>query len=174
MEIKAELNNATEEQKVDFIVTYNHQLGYEIEQEIASEEEVIDEEGNVTKVYTYNLKAWGFTAEEKQEQAEEAERERIASLNLTKADFWIALLDGGITKEMVKEKINLIPDEVLKAKTLIRLDEADHFWRGDAAMDIIGAMFGLTPDDLTYLFENKELPRKEELELDNIEESEEL
>jgi hypothetical protein len=41
-------------------------------------------------------------------------------------------------------------------------------------MDIIGAMFGLTPDDLTYLFENKELPKKEELELDNIEESEEL
>jgi hypothetical protein len=95
-------------------------------------------------------------------EQEEKEAERIASLNLTKADFWIALLDGGITKAMVKEKIELIPDEMLKAKTLIRLDEADHFWRGDASMDIIGAMFGLTPDDLTYLFENKELPPREE------------
>ena len=65
---------------------------------------------------------------------------------------------------MVKEKINLIPDETLKAKTLIRLDEADHFWRGDASMDIIGAMFGLTPSDLTYLFENKVLPPKDEVE----------
>ena len=105
----------------------------------------------------------------------QAERERIASLNLTKADFWIALLDGGITKAMVKEKIGLIPDETLKAKTLIRLDEADHFWRGDASMDIIGGMFGLTPEDLTYLFENKELPiKEEEPALDNLEESEGL
>lgn len=92
-----------------------------------------------------------------EEQAEK-EAKRIANLNLTKADFWIALLDREITKDMVKEKIALIPDEKLKAKTLIRIDEADHFWRGDAAMDVIGAMFGLTPDDLTYLFENKVLP----------------
>ena len=157
MEIKAQLNKPyTEEERINFIVEYNHQQGYTIEE---------TEEA---------LEAWGYTEEEKQEQEEEAERERIASLNLTKADFWIALLDGGITKAMVKKKIELIPDETLKAKTLIRLDEADHFWRGDAAMDIIGAMFGLTPDDLTYLFENKVLPPKEEPIEDNIEESEGL
>ena len=145
MEIKATLNKPyTDAQRADFIVANNHQLGYEI-REIAEA-----------------LQAWGLTAEEEAEQEAQKEAERIASLNLTKADFWIALLDGGITKAMVKEKIELIPDETLKAKTLIRLDEADHFWRGDAAMDIIGAMFGLTPDDLTYLFENKELPEKEE------------
>lgn len=145
MEIKAQLNKPyTEEQRINFIVENNHRQGYEIRE---------TEEA---------LEAWGYTEEEKREREEEAERERIASLNLTKADFWIALLDGGITKAMVKEKIELIPDETLKAKTLIRLDEADHFWRGDAAMDIIGAMFGLTPDDLTYLFENKVLPPKEE------------
>ena len=74
------------------------------------------------------------------------------------------MLDGGITKDMVKEKINLIPDETLKTKTLIRLDEADHFWKGDASMNIIGCMFGLSPDDLTYLFENKKLPEKPERE----------
>ena len=97
------------------------------------------------------------------EETPEEKRERINSLNLTKADFWIALLDGGITKDMVKEKIQLIPDEILKIKTLIRLDEADHFWRGDASMDVIGAMFGITSDDLDYLFENKALPSKEEI-----------
>lgn len=97
-----------------------------------------------------------------EEEEAEKERVRIANLNLTKADFWIALLDGGITKAMVKEKIELIPDEILKQKTLIRLDEADHFWRGDPSMDIIGAMFGLSPEALTYLFEHKELPPKEE------------
>lgn len=96
------------------------------------------------------------------EEIEVKERERLNQLNLTKADFWIALLDRDITKDMVKEKIQLIPDEKLKAKTLIRLDEADHFWRGDASMDIIGRMFRITPTDLDYLFENKELPKKEE------------
>ena len=158
MEIKATLNKPyTEEQRINFIVENNHQKGYEIKETDAE------------------LQAWGKTAEEEQQEQEQAERERIASLNLTKADFWIALLDGGITKDIVKEKINIIPDEKLKAKTLIRLDEADHFWRGDAAMEIIGSMFGLTPEDLTYLFENKELPIKEEKpELDNLEESEEL
>ena len=99
-----------------------------------------------------------------EEEAEEIERqkeaERIANLNLTKADFWIALLDKNITKDMVKEKINLIPDEKLKAKTLIRIDEADHFWRGDASMDIIGAMFGITPIELDYLFEHEKFPEE--------------
>ena len=61
---------------------------------------------------------------------------------------------------MVKEKINLIPDEKLKAKTLIRIDEADHFWRGDASMDIIGAMFGITPIELDYLFEHGKFPEE--------------
>lgn len=161
MEIKATLNKPyTEKQRVDFIVENNHQQGYEIRETETA------------------LEAWGLTAEEEAEQEAQQEAERIANLNLTKADFWIALLDGGITKAMVKEKIELIPDETLKAKTLIRLDEADHFWRGDASMDVIGAMFGLTPDDLTYLFENKVLPPKDEeepvVEEDNIEESEGL
>lgn len=106
------------------------------------------------------------------EKQRQKEAERIASLNLTKADFWIALLDAGITKAMVKEKIELIPDETLKAKTLIRLDEADHFWRGDPSMDIIGSMFGLSSDDLTYLFENKELPINEVENADTTDESE--
>ena len=140
MEIKATLQKPyTEEARIDFIVEQNHQQGYEIRE---AETE---------------LQAWGYTEEEKQEQ----EREQIANLNLTKADFWIALLDGGITKEMVKEKINLIPDEILKAKTLIRLDEADHFWRGDASMNIIGEMFGITSDELDYLFTYKTFPKIE-------------
>lgn len=143
MEIKAKLNKPyTEEQRANFIVQQNHNNGYEIKETETA------------------LEAWGYTEEEEQEQ----ERERINALNLTKADFWIALLDRDITKAMVKAKIELIPDETLKAKTLIRLDEADHFWRGDPSMDVIGAMFGITPSDLDYLFENKELPVVDEVE----------
>lgn len=144
MEIKDSLVKPyTDKQRMDFIVKNNHQQGYEIKETETA------------------LEAWGYTQEEIEEQERQKEAERIASLNLTKADFWIALLDAGITKATVKEKIELIPDETLKAKTLIRLDEADHFWRGDPSMDIIGSMFGLSSDDLTYLFENKELPNNE-------------
>ena len=145
MEIKDILNKpCTDIQRADFIVENNHAHGYEIRE---TETE---------------YQAWGLTAEEEAEKEAEEEAKRIANLNLTKADFWIALLDREITKDMVKEKIALIPDATLRAKTLIRIDEADHFWRGDPSMDIIGGMFGLSPEDLTYLFEHKELPPKEE------------
>ena len=145
MEIKAALNKPyTDKQRMDFIVQQNHQQGYEIRETETA------------------LEAWGKTAQEEQEEAEQKEQERIANLNLTKADFWIALLDKEITKDMVKEKIQLIPDATLRAKTLIRLDEADHFWRGDASMDIIAGMFDITPEELTYLFEHKEFPPEEE------------
>lgn len=94
-----------------------------------------------------------------EEEQAAKERIRLNNLQLTKADFWIALIEKGITKQMVKDMvIEAIPDEMLKAKTLIRIDDADHFWRGDASMNIIGAQFGITPDMLDYLFENKQLP----------------
>lgn len=145
MEIKATLQKPyTNNDKLNFIVYNNHKFGYEIRETETA------------------LEAWGKSDEEARHEAEQREAERVANLNLTKADFWIALLDAGITKAMVKDKIELIPDETLKAKTLIRLDEADHFWRGDASMDIIGGMFGLTPNDLTILFETKQLPVKEQ------------
>ena len=140
MEIKAILNKPyTNAQRVDFIVINNHQKGYEIRETEQA------------------LEAWGYT----QEEIEQEEQKRINQLSMTKADFWIALLDRDITKDMVKEKINLISDEKLKAKTLIRLDDADHFWRGDESMNVVGAMFGITPQDLNYLFENGELPKNE-------------
>lgn len=114
--------------------------------------------------YIYNNNEVIVNPNYEQEQ-QQKEQKRINQLNLTKADFWIALLDRDITKNMVKEKIELIPDEKLKAKTIIRLDDADHFWRGDPSMDIIGAMFDITPADLDYLFENKALPIVDEGEV---------
>lgn len=146
----------TSEQKTNFIVQYNHNMGLRIEETskalyaLEENEIMVNDEPIIDPEY-----------EEKQKRKE---RERLNALNLTKADFWIALLDRDITKAMVKAKIELIPDETLKAKTLIRLDEADHFWRGDPSMDIIGAMFDITPADLDYLFENKALPVVDEVE----------
>lgn len=86
-----------------------------------------------------------------QEQAQK-ERERINLLNMTKADFWIALLDKNITKQDVLEKINLIENDTLRAKARIQLEDANNYWRGNEFMDLIGNMFGITSDELDYLF----------------------
>lgn len=58
MEIKAKLENATNEQRMDFIVQYNHILGYEIEEQEDC------------------LIAWGLTEEEQQtEHAQQRNQE---------------------------------------------------------------------------------------------------
>lgn len=60
MEIKAVLNKPYEEQeKVDFIIEQNHNLGYEI----------IETESS--------LEAWGYTEEEKQQQERERRNQEI-------------------------------------------------------------------------------------------------
>lgn len=133
-------------------------IKYYVEQPLNSSIYNVDRWEETQDQYAFDGDEYVIKDEAWEEEQKRKERERLNALNLTKADFWIALLDRNITKAMVKAKIELIPDETLKAKTLIRLDEADHFWRGDPSMDVIGAMFGITSADLDYLFENKALP----------------
>lgn len=72
MEIKATLGKPyTENQRLDFIVEENHNLGYEIRE---TEQQ---------------LQAWGYTAEEIAEQEAEKERERKSKLKMTKRDFFL-------------------------------------------------------------------------------------
>lgn len=83
MQIIAELNNASENEKIDFIIEYNRKQGCEIEQEeISVIEEVIvqnvDEDGNAVQkieqqeVKKWNLKALKQTDEEKAQERKEA------------------------------------------------------------------------------------------------------
>lgn len=63
MEIKAQLNKPyTEKEKENFIVIYNHKIGYEIKE--------TDEA----------LEAWGYTTEELMEQAKEAKYNEASTL----------------------------------------------------------------------------------------------
>ncbi len=80
----AKLDNVTEQEKIDFIVEYNHNQGYEIKEEIVNTEEIQDEKGNIETVNTYNLEAWGYTEEE----LAQFEKERIAMLSLTRGDVF--------------------------------------------------------------------------------------
>ena len=85
MEIKAELKQPyTKNEKMDFIVQYNHGMGYKIEETETA------------------LEAWGYTEKEKQEQ----EQERINLLSMTKREMFLGLYQAkGITPDMLKAKI---------------------------------------------------------------------
>lgn len=142
MEIKAQLNKPfIDKQRTDFIVLNNHTKGYEIRETETA------------------LEAWGLTKEEKEEQEEQAKKERIAKLSLTKREVFLALYRAkGITPEMVRGSIQ---DE----EALIEFDYATEYYRFNPLIDAIGAQLGYTSEDLDYLFENKELPEKEDEEI---------
>ena len=147
MEIKNKLNKPyAEKQRIDFIVLNNHQQGYEIrETDIA-------------------LEAWGYTEEEKQEQA----RQRLDTLTLTPSDVERALYYGlGIDfddlKALIAEKAPQID-----LKGLAIEFRANNFYRGavdkdgNRIIDMVGMLLGFTSEDMDYLFQNKQLPPKEE------------
>lgn len=159
MEIKAELNNATEEQKLGFIVEYNHNQGYIIEQETASEEEIVDEEGNTTIIHTYNLKALGYTEEE----FAQAEKVRIENLFLTGAD-----VERGIYQAIGKDFEDIIELvetlQFAEAPQVQGLDikalkielKANHFYRGNPYVNAIGALLGFSSEQLDKFFEKND------------------
>ena len=137
MEIKAILYKPyTEEQRMDFIVFNNHQLGYEI------------------KETSMALEAWGFTEKEIEEQ----ERERLDNLSMTRGDVFEALiLAKGLGKAQIRAMIEQAElDTVTKALYLNRFDEALEFYRGYPIFDMLGQALGITGEMLDKFFETKD------------------
>ena len=137
MEIKAQLNKPyTENQRTDFIVQYNHGMGYKIEETETA------------------LEAWGYTEQEKQEK----ERARLDNLSMTRGDVFEALiLAKGLGKAQIRamiEKAEL--DTVTKALYLNRFDEALEFYRGYPIFDMLGQALGITGEMLDKFFETKD------------------
>lgn len=136
----------TNNQKIDFIVKYNHNRGLKIEE---------------TDKAIYALEAWEginnlgelvdnteiYEAEQTQKEAE-----RVANLKLTKREVFLALYnDSGITPELVKSKIS---DPI----ALIEFEYANEYYRGNPLIDSIGKTLGYSKEQLDYLFEHKVLP----------------
>jgi hypothetical protein len=138
MEIKATLQKPyTEAQRMEFIVQYNHNQNYVIEE---TETE---------------LQALGYTEAE----IEQAEKERIANIALTRADVFEALiLARGLTKQMLRSFIE--KDETLndieKALYLNRFDDALEFYRKHPAIDFISEKLGISTDDMDKFFDTKD------------------
>lgn len=135
----------TKEQKLDFIVKYNHNQGL-----------VIAEASNVI----YALEPWeklenGEVVSDKESyeaEQEAAERERIARLSLTKREVFLALYKAkGVTPEQIRA-------EITDPEALIEFEYANDYYRGNPLIDLIGEKLGFTSEELDYLFENGELP----------------
>ena len=129
MEIKATLKKPyTDIERMSFIVSYNHQLGYEI------------------KETETELQALGYTEEEIDLQ----ERERIAKLSLTKREVFLGLYQAkGVTPNMIKAQIT-------DPMALIEFEYANDYFRGNPLIDAVGAVLGITPQQLDCFFQTKD------------------
>ncbi len=148
MEIKASLLKPyTDNERMDFIVQYNHVMGYTIEE---TETE---------------LQALGYTEEEIAQQ----KKESVAMLSLTRGDvFRGLLLAKGVTRLQLRGMIegNAELTEVQKEMALIDFDEALNFYRGNALIDTVGLALGISAEQLDKFFETNDytclLPVEEE------------
>ena len=135
MELKASLEKPyTDSQRIEFIVHYNHELGY-----------------NINETETA-LEAYGYTDQE----LADFERQRIMMLSLTKREVFLALYrDKGITPEQIRAQIT-------DPEALIEFDYATEYYRGNPLINVIGAQLGYTSEDLDRLFLTKSFEIQEQ------------
>lgn len=138
MEIKATLQKPyTEEERIEFVVEYNHNQGLTIEE---TETE---------------LQALGYTEEE----LSQFEKERIGMLSLTRGDVFRGLLQAkGITRAQIRAMIETNEElsAVEKEMALIDFDEALNFYRGNELISILGLALGISSEQLDKFFETND------------------
>lgn len=141
----------TEQERIDFIVQYNHNQGLRIEEtefaiyaleawELLDGDEVID-----------NTEVW------EAEQAQK-ERERIAKLTCTKRVFALMLQEVGISYlTILKPLIESNPQAQLEWELCVELE------RSNPLLDIMAAQLMITPEhlDLIFRYANGELTEEE-------------
>lgn len=148
MEIKATLQKPyTKDEYMDFIVKYNHNLGYEIEE---TETE---------------LQALGYTEEE----IAQKEKERIGNLFLTGADVERGIYQAkGMDFEDIIALVTQLQPQGLDIKALKIELKANNFYRGNPYVSAIGALLGFTDEQLDQFFETNDytvlLPKEEPTE----------
>ncbi len=139
----------TMKQFADFIVKYNHNKALKIKE---------------TDLFIYALEPWEElndsgelidNSEAYNSELLQKEKERIASLKLTKREVFLALYKAtGITPEDIKSSLT-------DPLALIEFEYAAEYYRGNPLIDLIGKSLGYSKEDLDYLFENRVLPVKE-------------
>lgn len=161
MEIKASLKNYTQDERLNFIINYNHNQGYEIKEynttELVEQEVVNPETEEVEivqgEIVTSHLEAWGYTEEEIELQ----ERERIAKLYLTGADVERGIYQAkGMDFDDILAFVMANPPQGLDVKALRIELKANHFYRGNPYVNAVGALLGFTSEQLDKFFETND------------------
>lgn len=136
MEIKATLQKPyTEKERIDFIIQYNHNLGYEI---------------NETET---ELQALGYTEEELALR----EKERIAKLYLTGADVERGIYQAkGMDFDDIMAFVMANPPVGLDVKALRIELKANNFYRGNPYVNAVGTLLGFTSEQLDKFFETND------------------
>ena len=158
MEIKAILQKPYEDnERMDFIVQYNHNQGYTI---------------NETET---ELQAQGYTEEEIALQ----ESERIAKLNLTGADVErgiyqakgmdfddiLALVENAQNPSLDREGAEGGWGDIDLKALKIEL-KANHFYRGNPYVNAVGTLLGFTSEQLDKFFETNDYKYLLEVDFD--------
>ena len=85
------------------------------------------------------------------EELEELKRTSIPQ-TASKMRFFLTLFNIGITRAMVYDVINQIPDENLKEIVLIKFDLSQEFDRNDEHLNMLAEIFNITQEQLDNLF----------------------
>ena len=161
MEIKAQLINYTDKQRQDFIVTYNHNQGYEIEEYTTTETKQEEVENTDTgelelveyEIVTKHIEALGYTEEELAQQ----QAERVAKLNLTGADVERGIYQAkGMDFDDIVAMVTQLQPKGLDVKALKIELKANHFYRGNPYVNAVGALLGFTSEQLDKFFETND------------------
>ena len=127
MEIKAILQKPyLEEDRLEFIILQNHELGYKIEETDTA------------------LQAWGYTNEE----LDKMEKERISNLKCTKRVFVLILEQMGLDYfKQIEPLINNNRQAKLEWELCVELE------RSNSLLDILAKELGVTSTQLDKLFQ---------------------
>ena len=164
----------TEQERLDFIVQYNHNLGLRIE----TVDNFVEEETEVVNYPTY-FALEDFeklvddevidNTEEYEAEQEQKERERIAKLYLTGADVERGIYQAkGMDFDDILAFVMANPPVGLDIKALKIELKANNFYRGNPYVNAVGALLGFTSEQLDKFFEFNDysylIPPIEEIE----------
>ena len=139
----------SDEQRIEFIVEYNHNKGLMIEEGLdalyALEANEIMQDGVP------------FIDPEYENKLAQAEAERVARLALTAADVQRGIYKAkGMDFDDILAFVKQNPPEGLDIKALKIELSANNFYRGNPYVDAIGALLGFTKSQLDCFFETND------------------
>lgn len=114
----------------------------------------MDESSALYLEYVDYLRSGGTVIDTELYSDEELREIYLESIPKTasKMRFFLALLDMNITRSMVYDVINQIPDATLKEIVLIKFDLSQEFDRNDEHLIMLANQFNITDDQLDNLF----------------------